>query len=121
MNANLATPPHWDPYNPDYFKNPYPVFARLREETPLYHNDQYGFYAVSRYADVERALGDWESFSSAKGDILEMIKANAPVPQGSFIHHDPPAHTVYRTGEVHGTITERIRSGSRHCACSAIS
>jgi cytochrome P450 len=96
MSANGQTTPHWDPYDPEHFKNPYPVFARLREEAPLYYSEQYGFYAVSRYADVERALGDWESFSSARGDILEMIKANAPVPQGSFIHHDPPAHTVYR-------------------------
>jgi cytochrome P450 len=96
MNANVQTSVQWDPYNPDYFKNPYPVFARLREESPLYYNTQYGFYAVSRYADVERALGDWETFSSAKGDILEMIKADATPPQGSFIHHDPPQHTVYR-------------------------
>ena len=96
MSANIGTAVNWDPYNPDYFKHPYPVFARLREEAPLYHNEQYGFYAVSRYADVERCLGDWESFSSARGDVLEMIQNNAPVPQGSFIHHDPPAHTVYR-------------------------
>ena len=96
MNAASQTSLNWDPYNPEYFKNPYPVFARLREEAPLYYSDQYGFYAVSRYADVERCLGDWQSFSSARGDVLEMIKANMPVPRGSFIHHDPPAHTVYR-------------------------
>jgi cytochrome P450 len=96
MSAQSGTSVDWDPYNPNYFKNPYPVFARLREEAPLYHNEQHGFYAVSRYADVERGLGDWEAFSSAKGDILEMIKANAVPPQGSFIHHDPPAHTIYR-------------------------
>ena len=96
MTASSATSLNWDPYNPQYFKNPHPVFARLREEAPVYYNEQYGFYAVSRYADVERCLGDWERFSSARGDILEMIKANPPVPKGSFIHHDPPAHTVYR-------------------------
>jgi cytochrome P450 len=96
MSANTGTAVNWDPYNPQYFKHPYPVFARLREEAPIYYNDQYKFYAISRYADVERCLGDWESFSSARGDILEMIQNNAPVPTGSFIHHDPPAHTVYR-------------------------
>jgi cytochrome P450 len=96
MTANDGTSLSWDPYNPDHFKNPHAVFARLRDEAPLYYNEQYGFYAVSRYADVERCLGDWERFSSARGDVLEMIKANVPVPRGSFIHHDPPAHTVYR-------------------------
>jgi cytochrome P450 len=96
MNAISGTNLDWDPYNPEYFKHPYPVFARLREEAPVYYNERYGFYAVSRYADVERCLGDWESFSSARGDVLEMIKGNVPVPRGSFIHHDPPIHTVYR-------------------------
>jgi cytochrome P450 len=96
MSGSNGTSLNWDPYNPEYFKNPHPVFARLREEAPLYYNEQYGFYAVSRYADVERYLGDWERFSSARGDVLEMIKANMSVPKGQFIHHDPPAHTVYR-------------------------
>ncbi len=89
-------PVHWDPYNPQYFANPHPVFRRLREEAPVYYNKEYDFYAVSRYADVERCLGDWENFSSARGDILEMIKANLTVPRGQFIHEDPPLHTMYR-------------------------
>jgi cytochrome P450 len=89
-------PVHWDPYNPQYFANPHPAFRRLREEAPVYYNKEYDFYAVSRYADVERCLGDWESFSSARGDILEMIKANLTVPRGQFIHEDPPLHTIYR-------------------------
>lgn len=89
-------PVHWDPYNPQYFANPHPVFSRLREEAPVYYNEEYDFYAISRYADVERGLGDWQTFSSARGDVLEMIKANVPVPRGSFIHEDPPLHTVYR-------------------------
>ncbi|MDB6103690.1 MAG: cytochrome, partial [Gammaproteobacteria bacterium] len=96
MSATTEPTLNWDPYNPDHFKDPHPVFARLREEAPLYYNEQYGFYAVSRYADVERGLRDWESFSSARGDVLEMIQAGFPVPRGSFIHHDPPIHTIYR-------------------------
>ncbi len=43
----------WDPYRPDFWMNPYPVFRRLREEAPLYYNKQYDFYAVSRFSDVE--------------------------------------------------------------------
>lgn len=96
MSATTEPTLNWDPYNPGHFKDPHPVFARLREEAPIYYNEQYGFYAVSRYADVERGLRDWESFSSARGDVLEMIQAGFPVPRGSFIHHDPPIHTIYR-------------------------
>ena len=47
---------HWDPYDPKYFANPYPAFRRLREEAPLYYNEQYDFYAVSRFEDVARGL-----------------------------------------------------------------
>ena len=49
MNAVSDAPVHWDPYDPKYFADPYPVFRRLREEAPLYYNAEYDFYAVSRY------------------------------------------------------------------------
>jgi cytochrome P450 len=87
---------HWDPYNPNYFRDPYPIFRRLREEAPLYHNAEHGFYAISRYEEVERALKDVESFSSARGNILEIIKANAELPDCMFIFRDPPIHSAYR-------------------------
>ena len=97
MNALTEGPVHWDPYNPRYFADPHPVFRRLREEAPIYYNAEYDFYAVSRYADVERALMDAETFSSARGDILEFIKANMPIPAGAFIMTDPPVHTGFRS------------------------
>ncbi|CAN7353032.1 cytochrome P450 [Phenylobacterium sp. LjRoot225] len=96
MNALSEAPVHWDPYDPRYFADPYPTFRRLREEAPLYYNAQYDFYAVSRYEDVERGLADRDTFSSARGGILEYIKANMPVPQGVFIFEDPPLHTIHR-------------------------
>ena len=87
---------HWDPYNPNYFKDRYPIFRRLREEAPLYHNQEHGFYAISRYADVENALKDVATFSSARGTILEIIKANVQLPPSVFIFQDPPIHTAFR-------------------------
>lgn len=96
MSADQADAVYWDPYKPEFFKNPYPVFRRLREEAPLYHNEEYGFHALSRYADVERALKDTEALSSARGSILEIIKANAKLPECLFIFQDPPIHTAYR-------------------------
>jgi cytochrome P450 len=88
---------HWDPYNPQYFANPYPTFMRLREEAPLYYNEQYDFYAVSRYEDVARGLFDRDTFISGRGGILEMIKQNVPIPPGVFIFEDPPLHTIHRS------------------------
>src|SRR5580658_6172863 len=94
MNAEAAV--YWDPYRPDFWGNPYPVFRRLREEAPLYYNKQYDFYAMSRFSDVETGFANHETFSSSRGDILEYIKADMDIPNGIFIWEDPPSHTVYR-------------------------
>jgi cytochrome P450 len=88
---------NWDPYRPEFWMNPYPVFRRLREEAPLYYNAQYGFYAVSRFSDVESAFTNRETFSSRRGDVLEYIKADMDIPSGMFIWEDPPLHTVHRS------------------------
>jgi cytochrome P450 len=54
------------------------------------------FYALSRFADVERSLVDHRSFSSARGIILELIKANLDLPPGVFVFEDPPLHSAHR-------------------------
>jgi len=87
---------YYDPYDVDLYADPYPVLRRLREEAPLYYNDRYDFYAVSRFADVERGLADRETYISGRGGILELIKANIPMPPGVLIFEDPPVHTVHR-------------------------
>jgi cytochrome P450 len=87
---------NWDPYRPEFWMNPYPVFRRLREEAPLCHNEQYDFYAVSRFSDVENAFTNRQAFSSSRGDVLEYIKADMDIPSGMFIWEDPPLHTVHR-------------------------
>jgi cytochrome P450 len=94
MNSEAAV--YWDPYRPDFWSNPYPVFRRLREESPLFYNKQYDFYAMSRFSDVESGFANRETFSSSRGDILEYIKADMDIPKGMFIWEDPPSHTVYR-------------------------
>lgn len=86
----------WDPYDARFAADPYPAFARLREEAPLYYNEQYDFYAVSRFADVERGLRDWETFSSARGSVLELIKSGMQMPPGTLIFEDPGVHDVHR-------------------------
>jgi cytochrome P450 len=87
---------NYDPYDRDIDADPYPVYKRLRDEAPLYHNERYGFWGLSRFADVESALKDWRRLSSAKGDILEVVKADPVMPPGVFINEDPPLHTVHR-------------------------
>ena len=81
---------YYDPYDPELQLDPYPVFRRMREEAPLYYNERHDFYAVSRFDDVESALKDHGTFSSAHGGILELIKADIELPSGVFIFEDPP-------------------------------
>ncbi|HEY9263396.1 MAG TPA: cytochrome P450 [Mycobacterium sp.] len=88
--------PYFDPYDVEINADPYPAFARLREEAPLYYNEQFDFYALSRFDDVSKALVDHETFSSARGAIIELIKANIEIPPGTVIFEDPPIHDVHR-------------------------
>ena len=87
---------YFDPYDVELNANPYPVFRRLREEHPLYYNAQHDFYALSRFSDVNKALVDHETFSSARGAIVELIKANIEILPGTVIFEDPPIHDVHR-------------------------
>lgn len=88
--------PYYDPYDFDIDDDPYPVWKRLRDEAPLYYNEKYDFYALSRFSDVEEAFKDWRTFSSAKGTLLELIKADIELPPGTIIFEDPPAHDLQR-------------------------
>jgi cytochrome P450 len=88
---------YYDPYDVDIEADPYPVFHRLREEAPLYYNEPYDFYAVSRFDDVERGFIDAKRFISGRGGILELIKANIEMPPGVLIFEDPPTHTIHRS------------------------
>jgi cytochrome P450 len=87
---------YYDPYDREIDADPYPVYARLRAEAPLYYNDEQDFYAVSRFEDVQRGLLDRQIFSSARGSVLEFIKANIEIPPGIVIFEDPPLHDVHR-------------------------
>ncbi|MFC5753891.1 cytochrome P450 [Actinomadura rugatobispora] len=96
MTAPEATGVYYDPYDPGINADPYPVFRRLRDESPLYYNEPHDFYAVARYEDVERGVTDHETCISGRGAILELIRAGIEIPPGVLLFEDPPVHTVHR-------------------------
>jgi cytochrome P450 len=96
MSVPTSHDVYYDPYDVEIQADPYPVFRRLREEAPLYYNERHGFYALSRFDDVEKAFVDHGTFSSARGGILEAIKADIDIPSGVFIWEDPPLHSAHR-------------------------
>lgn len=87
---------YFDPYDVGINADPYPTYARLREEAPIYHNDRYGFWALSRWEDVQKALVNWQALSNARSDILDIIKAGVELPPGVILFEDPPVHTMHR-------------------------
>jgi cytochrome P450 len=87
---------YYDPYDVEINADPYQAFKAIREEAPLYYNEQHDFYALSRFSDVDDALVDHATFSSARGAIIELIKANIDIPPGVIIFEDPPIHDVHR-------------------------
>jgi cytochrome P450 len=87
---------YYDPYDVGITADPYPVYARLRDEAPIYYNERYDFWALSRYVDVEKALLDWQTFSNQRSDILELLKSDFDMPKGVMMFEDPPIHTMLR-------------------------
>ncbi len=87
---------YYDPYDRSIDDDPYPVYRRLRDEAPLYYNEEHDFFAVSRFHDVQGAFLDRETYSSARGAVLEFIKADIKFPPGVVIFEDPPLHDVHR-------------------------
>jgi len=87
---------YYDPYDFEIDADPYPVWKRLRDEAPLYWNEKYEFFALSRWDDVDAAMLDWKTYISGRGSVLELIKANIEIPPGSILFEDPPTHDLHR-------------------------
>lgn len=86
----------FNPVSQEYFDNPYDVYTRMRDEAPIYYDEEGDFYALTRHEDVAAALKDYESFSSSRGCDLSMVR-NGEVPQRSIIFMDPPDHRHMRS------------------------
>jgi cytochrome P450 len=100
---------YYDPWDVQIDVDPYPTYRRLRDEAPVYYNERHDFWGLSRYADVDAALRDSTQLSSAKGDILEVVKTDPVMPPGVFINEDPPLHTIHRALVSRAFMPKRIR------------
>jgi cytochrome P450 len=95
VSASPATSPtlRYSPYDYDVHEDPYPTYARLRDEAPLYRNEDEGFWALSRHADVVAAFRDSARFSSAEGVSLDPAASGPQAERTmSFLAMDPPRH-----------------------------
>jgi cytochrome P450 len=86
----------FDPFSYEVHEDPYPFYARLRDEAPAYWNERLEFWAISRHADVLAAFKEPLRFSSAGGVSLERSSQGDPSAVAFFIAMDPPRHDKYR-------------------------
>jgi cytochrome P450 len=86
---------YWDPFDVALDDAPYETWRRMRDERPLYRNERYDFWALSRYTDVEAAHRDPDTYSSAYGTVLETMGPGMS-DTGMMIFLDPPEHTRLR-------------------------
>lgn len=93
----MTDPVYYDPYDFEIDVDPYPVWRRMRDEAPLYYNEKFDFFALSRFQDVEQCLRDWRTYRSGKGSVLDAIKLDLELPSGFFLMEDPPEHDVHRS------------------------
>ena len=95
----------FSPYAYEFHEDPYPLYRRLREEAPVYHNAEAGFWALSRHADVLAAFRDPKRFSNSQGVSIDPASVGPAARAGtSFLAMDPPEHTRFR-----GLVARRFR------------
>jgi cytochrome P450 len=87
----------FSPLSEAFFDDPYDTYRWLRDEAPCYHNDELGFWAISRFDDVVAAHRDWKTFSNAHGLRLDQLKdPENRAANLNIIFMDPPAHERMR-------------------------
>jgi cytochrome P450 len=100
----------YSPFDYAVHEDPYPVYELLREEAPLYRNDELGFWALSRHADVAAAFRDHATFSSSHGVSLEPSAWGPHAHRTmSFLALDPPRHTRMRALVSKGFTPRRVK------------
>lgn len=102
--------PLLDPYNYDFHEDPYPYYRRLRDEAPLYHNEELGFWALSRHRDVLQGFRNSTTLSNRDGVSLDPVSRGPHASKTmSFLAMDDPAHLRLRTLVSKGFTPRRIR------------
>ncbi len=113
----------FDPFDYAFHEDPYPIYAALRREAPVYRNAELGFWALARHSDVLAAFKDWETYSNREGVSLEHIAEPGGDVTGfmSILGMDPPRHDAIRalvsrafTPRRVAALEPRIRELARH-------
>ena len=117
----LAEPVTYSPYAYEIHEDPYPVYARLRAEAPVYRNDELDFWALSRHEDVLAAFRNLDGFSNASGVSLEPSAFGPDAHKFmSFLALDPPRHTRMRSLVGKGFTPSKVAEMEEHIRAIAL-
>jgi 4-methoxybenzoate monooxygenase (O-demethylating) len=102
-----------DPFSIEFFDDPYPTHALLRDAGPLVYLDKWSVYGVARYAEVHAVLNDPMTFCSSRGvGLSDFAKEKPWRPQSIILEADPPEHTRTRavlSQVLSPTVMKRVR------------
>lgn len=98
---------HFDPYSPNVDADPFPFYKILRDEYPCFWSEEAGMWVLSRYADILTALNDWQTYSSAKGNLMTELPNRAGATLGTT---DPPRHDRLRGLIQHAFLKRNLES-----------
>jgi hypothetical protein len=97
----------FDPYSPAVDADPFPYYRTLRDEFPCYWSKEANMWVLSRYADIVTALNDWQTYSSAKGNLVTDLPNRAGATLGTT---DPPRHDRLRGLVQHAFMKRNLES-----------
>jgi cytochrome P450 len=99
----------FDPFDYAFHEDPYPLYRLLRADAPVYWNEELGFWALSRHADVLAGFKDWERFTNTGGISLEVGELSADSTAVlSILAMDPPRHDRIRALVSKGFTPRRV-------------
>lgn len=97
----------FDPYSPAIDADPFPAYKTLRDEHPCFWSEEAGMWVLSRYADIVSAGQDWQTYSSAKGNLMTELPGRAGATLGTT---DPPRHDRLRGLIQHAFMKRNLES-----------
>ncbi len=119
--TTVSEPLVYSPYAYEIHEDPYPVYARLRAEAPVYRNDEFDFWALSRHEDVLAAFRNLDGFSNAQGVSIEPSAFGPDAHKFmSFLALDPPRHTRMRSLVGKGFTPSKVAQMEEHIRAIAL-
>ncbi len=96
MTGASAVDVYYDPFDFDDRRRSVSDLEADARRGPLYYNEKFNFYALSRYEDVSRELPNFQTYRSGRGTTMDVIMSGLEVPPGVILFEDPPLHDLHR-------------------------